>query len=84
MKKICATGDAVLPAPKFPGYYGSLCLIMRVAEVGAEPAAEPRFAAGMSPIEALRAWMLLFVDSIATKQINTSALNAYVGGPRAI
>ena len=35
----------------------------------------------MSPIEALRAWMLLFVDYIATKQIIASALNAYVGGP---
>ena len=43
-------------------------------------AAERRFAAAMSPIEALRAWMLLFVDYIATKQIIASALNAYVGG----
>jgi AcrR family transcriptional regulator len=43
--------------------------------------AERRFAAAMSPIEALRAWMLLFVDYIATKQIIASALNAYVGGP---
>jgi AcrR family transcriptional regulator len=43
--------------------------------------AERRFAAAMSPIEALRAWMLLFVDYIATKQIIASALSAYVGGP---
>jgi AcrR family transcriptional regulator len=43
--------------------------------------AERRFSAAMSPIEALRAWMLLFVDYIATKQIIASALNAYVGGP---
>jgi AcrR family transcriptional regulator len=43
--------------------------------------AERRFAAAMSPIDALRAWMLLFVDYIATKQIIASALNAYVGGP---
>jgi AcrR family transcriptional regulator len=43
--------------------------------------AERRFAAAMSPIEALRAWMLLFVDYIATKQIIGPALNAYVGGP---
>src|SRR3981081_3935085 len=43
--------------------------------------AERRFAAAMSPIEALRAWMLLFVDYIATKQIIASALNALVGGP---
>ena len=35
----------------------------------------------MPPIEALRAWMLLFVDYIATKQIIAPALNAFVGGP---
>ena len=50
-------------------------------EVEKLAAAERRFAAVMSPIEALRAWMLLFVDYIATKQIIASALNAYVGGP---
>ena len=36
----------------------------------------------MPPIEALRAWMLLFVDYIATKQIIAPALNTLVGGPR--
>jgi AcrR family transcriptional regulator len=51
------------------------------SEVEKLAAAERRFAAAMSPIEALRAWMLLFVDYIATKQIIASALNAYVGGP---
>jgi AcrR family transcriptional regulator len=50
-------------------------------EVEKLAAAERRFATAMSPIEALRAWMLLFVDYIATKQIIASALNAYVGGP---
>jgi AcrR family transcriptional regulator len=50
-------------------------------EVEKLAAAERRFAADRSPIEALRAWMLLFVDYIATKQIIASALNAYVGGP---
>jgi hypothetical protein len=35
----------------------------------------------MSPIEALRGWMLLFVDYIATKQMIASALNADLGGP---
>ena len=43
--------------------------------------AERRFAAALSPIEALRAWMLLFVDYIGTKQIIAPALNAHVGGP---
>jgi hypothetical protein len=33
------------------------------------------------PIEALRAWIMLFVDYIATKQIIASALNGVVGGP---
>src|SRR3984893_2358087 len=45
-------------------------------EVEKLAAAERRFAAAMSPIEALRAWMLLFVDYIATKQIIAPALNA--------
>lgn len=47
-------------------------------------AAEQRFAETMSPIEALRAWLLLFVDSIATKQIIAPALNALVGDPKEV
>jgi len=43
-------------------------------------AAERKFAQAMSPIEALRAWMLLFVDYIAAKQIIAPALNTVVGG----
>jgi hypothetical protein len=35
----------------------------------------------MPPGEALRAWMLLFVDYIAAKQIIAAALNTLVGGP---
>ena len=38
-------------------------------EVEKLAAAERKFAGSMPPIEALRAWMLLFVDHIATKQI---------------
>jgi hypothetical protein len=34
----------------------------------------------MPPVEALRAWMLLFVDYIAAKQIIAPALNTMVGG----
>ena len=33
------------------------------------------------PLEALRAWMLLFVDYISTKQLIAPALNTLVGGP---
>ena len=47
-------------------------------EVEKLAAAERRFAAAMSPIEALRAWMLLFVDYIATKQIERVEIFAYV------
>ena len=47
-------------------------------------AAEQSFAETMPPIEALRAWLLLFVDSIATKQIIAPALNALVGDPKKI
>ena len=43
-------------------------------------AAERKFSESMLPVEALRAWMLLFVDYIAAKQIIAPALNAMVGG----
>jgi AcrR family transcriptional regulator len=51
------------------------------AEVEKLAAAAHDFAAAMPPVEALRAWMLLFVDHIAAKQIIAPALNAMVGGP---
>jgi AcrR family transcriptional regulator len=50
-------------------------------EVEKLAAAERKLAEELSPIEALRAWMLLFVDYIATKQIIAPALNTLVGGP---
>jgi AcrR family transcriptional regulator len=50
-------------------------------EVEKLAAAEREFSETMPPIEALRAWMLLFVDYIATKQIIAPALNTLVGGP---
>jgi AcrR family transcriptional regulator len=50
-------------------------------EVQKLAAAERRFAESMTPIEALRAWMLLFVDYIAAKKIVAPALNTIVGGP---
>ena len=43
--------------------------------------AERELSQAMPPVEALRAWMLLFVDYIATKQIIGPALNSLVGGP---
>jgi AcrR family transcriptional regulator len=50
-------------------------------EVEKLAAAAGRFAETMSPIEALKAWMLLFVDYIAAKHIIAPALNSVVGGP---
>src|ERR1700756_388097 len=50
------------------------------SEVEKLAAAERKFTAEMPPLEALRAWMLLFVDYIATKKIIAPALNTLVGG----
>jgi AcrR family transcriptional regulator len=50
-------------------------------EVDRLAAAEQEFSATKAPIDALQAWMLLFVDYIATKQIIAPALNTLVGGP---
>jgi AcrR family transcriptional regulator len=50
-------------------------------EVEKLAAVERKFSAAVPPIEALRAWMLLFVDYIAAKQIIAPALNTFVGGP---
>jgi AcrR family transcriptional regulator len=38
-----------------------------------------KFAETMPPVEALRAWLLLFVDAIAAKQIIAPALNTLIG-----
>jgi len=54
------------------------------SEVAKLAGAESEFAKTMPPIEALRAWMLLFVDYIAAKQIIAPALNTMVGGPSKI
>ena len=51
------------------------------SEVEKLAAAERKFAETMPPIDALRAWMLLFVDYIAAKHIIAPALNTLVGGP---
>ncbi|MGO8790513.1 MAG: TetR/AcrR family transcriptional regulator [Terriglobia bacterium] len=44
-------------------------------------AAEQRFSRTMSPLEALRAWLLLFVDGIATKKLIAPAVNTLVCDP---
>jgi AcrR family transcriptional regulator len=50
-------------------------------EVEKLAAAQRKFSDTLPPVEALRAWMLLFVDYIAAKQIIAPALNTLVGGP---
>ena len=50
-------------------------------EVGKLAAAERELSEKLTPVEALRAWMLLFVDYIAEKHIIAPALNTFVGGP---
>jgi AcrR family transcriptional regulator len=47
-------------------------------------AAERRFAQSMEPIEALRAWLLLFVDAIETKHLIAPVLNALIGDPKRV
>jgi AcrR family transcriptional regulator len=49
-------------------------------EVEKLAAAERNFAETMLPIEALRAWMMLFVDYIAAKKIIAPVLNTLLGG----
>ncbi len=51
------------------------------SEVEKLAAAAHGFTAAMPPVEALRAWLLLFVDYIAAKHIIAPALNSVAGGP---
>ena len=50
-------------------------------EVGKLATAQRELSAKLPAIQALRAWMMLFVDYIAAKHIIASALNSVVGGP---
>jgi AcrR family transcriptional regulator len=47
-------------------------------------AAERNLADTASPVEALRAWLLLFVDAVETKQIIAPVLNTLVGDPKKV
>jgi len=38
----------------------------------------------LPPVEALRAWMLLFIEHLATKRIIAAALNSFVGGSQVV
>jgi len=54
------------------------------SEVEKLAAAERTLADSMSPVEALRAWLLLFVDAVETKQIIAPVLNTLVGDPKKV
>ena len=46
--------------------------------------AEQKFTQTMAPTDALRAWLLLFVDAIAAKQLIAPALNTLLGDPKKV
>jgi len=50
------------------------------SEVEKLAAAEQRFAAAMPPLEALRAWMLLFIDHVDSKMLIIPAMDTVAGG----
>jgi AcrR family transcriptional regulator len=50
------------------------------SEVEKLAAAGPRFAATLPPLEALRAWMLLFIDHVAGKMLIVLAMDTVAGG----
>ena len=49
-------------------------------EVEKLTAAAQRFSATMPPLEALRAWMLLFIDHVASKKLILPAMDTVAGG----
>ena len=67
----------------FPTREELLAAVYR-AEIEKLAAAEQKFAEELPPIEALRAWLLLFVDYIAKKQVIAPALNALLGDPKKV
>ena len=50
------------------------------SEVEKLAAAERRFAATMPPLEALRAWMMLFIDHVSEKRLIIPAMETVAGG----
>ncbi|RZU43289.1 TetR/AcrR family transcriptional regulator [Edaphobacter modestus] len=52
-----------------------------ISEVEKLAEAQRKFSAELPPVEALRAWMLIFIDYIVAKKIIAPALNAMAGGP---
>jgi AcrR family transcriptional regulator len=60
----------------------ALLLAVYRSEAQKLAAAQRDLADSMAPAEALRTWLLLFVDAIEAKQLIAPALNALVGDPK--
>jgi AcrR family transcriptional regulator len=54
------------------------------SEVEKLAAAERTFADKLPPVEALRAWLLLFVDAVEAKQIIAPVFNTLIGDPKKV
>jgi AcrR family transcriptional regulator len=67
----------------FPTREELLAAVYR-SEIEKLAAAEQKFARELPPIEALRAWLLLFVDYVAAKHLIAPALNAILGDPKKV
>ena len=67
----------------FPSREELLVAVYR-SEMEKLAAAERILAERRSPVEALRAWLLLFVDAVETKHIIAPVLNALVGDPKKV
>jgi AcrR family transcriptional regulator len=67
----------------FPTREDLLVAVYR-SEVEKLAAAERTLADSKSPVEALRAWLLLFVDAVETKHIIAPVLNTLVGDPKKV
>jgi len=63
----------------FPTRDGLIEAVYR-SEVEKLAAAEQRFTATLPPLEALRAWMLLFIDHVARKMLIVPAMDTVAGG----
>jgi AcrR family transcriptional regulator len=67
----------------FPSREELLVAVYR-SEMEKLAAAARTLADTMTPVEALRAWLLLFVDAVETKQIIAPVLNTLVGDPKKV
>jgi len=62
----------------------SLLVAVYRSEMEKLAAAARTLAGTLPPVEALRAWLLSFVDAVETKQLIAPALNALVGDPKKV